>query len=133
MEDRATVGLPIALGGKATLSINGWVVVCADRCAVLPVVDSCPCYWGTPDQRIVNLSHTAWGLVSDMPLEEGLIDVRLYLTDTVPSGEAPSPMVMSMEAIPPAPPPADQSQSSATRTPGATSDSKSASSSSLMR
>ncbi len=104
MEDRATVALPVALGGKATLSINGWVVVCADRCAVLPVVDSCPCYWGTADQRIANLSLAAWALVSDMPLEEGLIDVRLYLDDKVPAGEAPSPIVMTMRAVPPAPP-----------------------------
>jgi hypothetical protein len=55
------------------------VLICADRCVMLPVVDSCPCYAGTSDQRIANLSHAAWALVSDMPLAEGLIEVEVHL------------------------------------------------------
>lgn len=104
MEGVPTVALPDALGGKATLSINGWVAVCADRCAILPIVDSCPCYWGTPDQRVVNLSHSAWALLSDAPLEEGLIPVRLYLDGEVPPGEQETPLILTTSAQEPLPP-----------------------------
>ncbi len=90
-EERPTVGLPDALGGRATLSVNGWVVVCADRCARIPVVDSCPCYWGTPDQRVVNLSETAWSLVSSAPLEKGLIRVTVYLDGRYPARAVQQP------------------------------------------
>jgi hypothetical protein len=76
---RATVALPGALGGRYTGEVNGHVTVCVDRCARLPVVDWCQCHWGTGDQRVVDLSHPAWKLVSDRPLTTGLVEVRVFL------------------------------------------------------
>ena len=78
-EGRPTVALPLDLGGGTPDGAPQRVLVCADRCVTLPVVDSCPCYVGTVDQRVANLSFAAWRLVSDAPLEEGLIQVQLYL------------------------------------------------------
>lgn len=71
------------------------VLVCADRCVMLPVVDSCPCYAGTPEARIANLTTEAWRLVSDRPLSDGLLAVDVYLH--------PRPAQLETEAKPPMP------------------------------
>lgn len=78
-EAQATVALPVSIGGGIPAGEPTEVMVCADRCVTLPVVDSCPCYEGTPDQRVANLSHEAWRAVTDAPLEEGLVRVQLFL------------------------------------------------------
>ena len=88
-EGQATVALPLELGGELPEGAPTWVLVCADRCASMPVVDSCPCYVGTDNQRIANLSHAAWQLISDAPLVEGIIPIEVHLTPVAISAGSP--------------------------------------------
>jgi hypothetical protein len=90
-EGQATVALPVEIGGEIPVGAPRLVEVCGDRCVTLPVVDSCPCYVGTPDQRVANLSHEAWRLVTDDPLEEGLVDVRIVLAPQAPTTSPQGP------------------------------------------
>lgn len=74
-----TVALPYTLGGRYTGHINGYVTICADYCAIVPVVDYCQCYWNSTNRRIVDLNYQAWALITDKPLSEGLIQVTIKL------------------------------------------------------
>lgn len=88
-EGQATVALPLELGGGIPAGEPTHVLVCADRCVSMPVVDSCPCYVGTADQRVANLSHEAWRQVTDFPLEEGLVQVEIHLSPLAPVNDRP--------------------------------------------
>jgi hypothetical protein len=69
------------MGGHYTGGIVGYATICADRCARLPVVDWCDCYWGSGQQRVVDISEAAWPLVTDQPLSTGLVQVQVVLDD----------------------------------------------------
>ncbi len=88
-EGQPTVALPLELGGGIPGADPPWVLICADRCISVPVVDSCPCYAGTADERVANLSHAAWRLITDAPLEEGLIRVEVHLTPIAAGAGSP--------------------------------------------
>ncbi|MGZ8481363.1 MAG: hypothetical protein ACXWWO_02780, partial [Candidatus Limnocylindria bacterium] len=93
-EGLATVALPAEIGGGLPNGEPATVEVCADRCVTLPVVDACPCYVGTADQRVANLSIAAWAAVTDRPLSDGLVEVRV---DVRPAAVRDAPPTRSME------------------------------------
>jgi hypothetical protein len=80
-DDAAVVALPIALGGHWTTPPAVFsVVVCADRCALLPVGDACACYWGEVGQKVVDLSPAAWAAITDKDRwVYGVVNVTVYL------------------------------------------------------
>jgi hypothetical protein len=79
--DSAVVALPIALGGHYYSPPGGFsVVVCADRCARIPVGDACGCHWGLVGQKVIDLSPAAWAAITDKDrYVYGIVTVTVYL------------------------------------------------------
>jgi hypothetical protein len=79
--DAAVVALPIALGGHYYPPPGGGsVVVCAERCARLPIGDACGCHWGWVGQKVVDLSPAAWAAISSKDRHVyGILSVTVYL------------------------------------------------------
>jgi hypothetical protein len=75
------VALPLALGGHYYPPPGGgWVTVCADRCARLPIGDACACHWGRAGQKVVDLSPAAWAAITDRDrYVYGIVAVTVYL------------------------------------------------------
>jgi hypothetical protein len=78
---QAVVALPGALGGHYDPPPAGqYVTICADRCARLPVVDYCDCYWGSSAQKVADLSPEAWAAVSDTNrYQAGVVQVTVHV------------------------------------------------------
>ena len=77
---QAVVALPGALGGHYYAPpASHFVTICADRCAVLPIVDFCGCYWGTANQKVADLSPEAWAAITDSSRSRGVLNVTLHL------------------------------------------------------
>ena len=77
---QAVVALPAAYGGHYDAPpASRYVTICADRCASIPVVDRCGCYWGTPSQKVADLSPEAWAAITDRSRSMGVVQVTIHL------------------------------------------------------